>query len=105
VIMNAQIQRRLRGQILRLLRESHEAQRPRLDDVTLAGVLERLQFDVTVNLVKTLVEDLGQRQLLKYERERDLISGKVSLRRIQILPRGRDVLDGIEVEKSVELID
>jgi hypothetical protein len=100
----AERQRRLRGEILRLVRENHERQDSRIDDVTLAGVLERLRFDVSVNMVRTLLQDMEQRGLLKFSQERDRVTGKVSIRAIEITPRGSDVLDGTIEDRSVEVI-
>jgi transcription initiation factor IIE alpha subunit len=100
----AQLQKRLRGEILKLVRENHERQDPRMDDVTLAGVLERLHFDVTVNLIRTLLQDLEERGLISFYQDRDRMTGRVSIRTIQITPRGRDVLDGTVEDRSVEVI-
>jgi hypothetical protein len=103
-IAKGERERRLRGEILRLLRECHENQQAAYDDVVLAGVLDRLRFDVSVNLVRALLQDLKERGLVKYVEEKDRVTGKSSIRAIKILPRGRDVLDGTEEEKSVDLI-
>src|SRR5258708_35707746 len=98
---NAQVKRRLRGEILKLVYENHESQRTRLDDVTLAGVLERLGFDVFVNLVRELLQDLGERDCLKFEEQRNRLTGEVSIRKIQILPRGRDVIEKTSLDPAV----
>jgi len=100
---NAQVKRRLRGEILKLVYENHESQRSRLDDVTLAGVLERLGFDVYVNLVQEIVEDLGERDCVKFEEEKNRITGKKSIRKIQILPRGRDVIEKTICDAAVDV--
>jgi ribosomal protein S19E (S16A) len=103
-VVRAERERRLRGEILRLLRECHENQQSAYDDVVLAGVLDRLHFDVSVNLVRALLQDLKERGLVKYVQEKDRVTGKISIREIKILPRGRDVLDQTVEDKSVELI-
>lgn len=100
---NAQIKRRLRGEILKLVYENHERQNTRLDDITLAGVLERLGFDVYVNLVQEILEDLCERGCVKYEEEKNRITGKKSLRKIQILPRGRDVIEKTISDAAVDV--
>jgi hypothetical protein len=92
-----QQKRRLRGMILQLVYENHEKQKHRLDDVTLTGVLERLQFDVYTNLVRELVQDLGERKFLTFDETRDRDSGRVAIRKIQISPSGRDI-----VEKTIK---
>lgn len=99
----AQIKRRLRGMILRLVYENHEKQNHRLDDVTLTGVLERLQFDVYVNLVREVLQDLEERKLINFEQQRDRYTGKTAIRKIQILPAGRDVIEGTTSDPAVDV--
>jgi hypothetical protein len=100
---NAQMKRRLRGKILALIYENHEAQRTRLDDITLAGVLERLGFDVYGNLVRELLQDLGERGCLQFNQDKNRITGEVSIRQIQILPRGRDVIEKTISDAAVDV--
>jgi hypothetical protein len=100
---NAQMKRRLRGKILALIYENHELQRSRLDDITLAGVLERLGFDVYGNLVRELLQDLGERGCLQFNQEKNRVSGEVSIRQIQILPRGRDVVEKTIGDAAVDV--
>ena len=100
---NAQVKRRLRGEILKLVYENHESQRTRLDDVMLAGVLERLGFDVYVNLVQEILQDLGERACVKFDEQKNPITGKVSIRKIQILPRGRDVVEKTVADAAVDV--
>ncbi|HLZ93361.1 MAG TPA: hypothetical protein VKQ28_16775 [Candidatus Acidoferrum sp.] len=102
-MINAQMKRRLRGKILSLIYENHESQRTRLDDITLAGVLERLGFDVYGNLVRELLQDLGERGCLKFNQEKNRVNGEVSIRQIQILPRGRDVVEKTVGDAAVDV--
>jgi transcription initiation factor IIE alpha subunit len=102
-MINAQVKRRLRGEILKLIYENHESQRTRLDDVTLAGVLERLGFDVYVNLVRELLQDLQERNCVKFEEEKNRRTGEMTIRKIQILPRGSDVVEETIVEPAVDV--
>jgi hypothetical protein len=89
--------------ILRLVYENHEAQKHRLDDVTLTGVLERLQFDAYVNLTRELLQDLKERGLLNFEQERDRTRGSVAIRKIQITPKGRDIVEGTTADPAVDV--
>src|SRR5258707_7234557 len=100
---NAQVKRRLRGEILKLVYENHESQRSRLDSVTLAGVLERLGFDVYVNLVNEIVQDLGERQCVKFDEKKNPLNGRVTIRQIQILPRGRDAVEKTLTDAGVDV--
>jgi len=99
--VDSQTKKRLRGVILKLVYQNHERQKHRLDDVTLTGVLERLHFDVYVNLVRELLQDMGERELLKFLEERNRQHGGVSIRQIQIRPRGRDIIEGTAADPAV----
>ncbi|MGH7936715.1 MAG: hypothetical protein ACREF8_06875, partial [Chthoniobacterales bacterium] len=101
--LSPQHKRRLRGMILKLVYENHEAQNHRLDDVTLTGVLERLQFDVYVNAVRELLQDLGERGLLSFKQERDRTTGRISIRQVQISPKGRDLVENTTSDPAVEV--
>lgn len=103
MITGPQIKRRLRGVVLKLVYENHEAQRNRLDDVTLTGVLERLQFDVYVNLVREILQDLKERGLVQFDGQRDRITGQSSIRKIEITPSGRDIIEKTSSNPAVEV--
>ena len=102
-VINAQQKRRLRGAVLKLVYENHEAQGHRLDDVTLTAVLERLQFDVYVNLVREILQDLEERRYVSFYTERNREKGSVALRKIQILPGGRDLIEKTTTDAAVEV--
>jgi len=99
----AQYKRRLRGMILKLVYENHERQEHRLDDITLTGVLERLQFDVYVNLVRETLQDLGERGLLTFQEVRDRKRGVYSIRKIQISPLGRDLVERTKTDPAIDM--
>jgi hypothetical protein len=100
---NAQQKRRLRGTILKLIYEQHEAQQHRLDDVTLTGVLERLQYEVYVNLVRELLQDLDERGFLSFDTEKNRVTGARSIRKIKITPDGRDIIENTTSDPAVEV--
>lgn len=89
--------------VLKLIYENHEAQKNRLDDVTLTGVLERLQFDVYVNLVREILQDLRERGLVSFDGQKDRISGSYAIRKIQITPGGRDIIEKTSSNPAVEV--
>jgi len=103
MIANAQLKRRLRGVVLRLVYENHEAQGHRLDDVTLTGVLERLGFDAYVNLTREILEDLAERGFATINEERDRLTGKKAIRKVQITPAGRDIIERTKVDPAVDV--
>jgi len=89
--------------MLKLIYENNEAQQHRLDDVTLTGVLERLQFDVYVNLVRELLQDLEERRLISFESEKNRTTGAMAIRKIQITPSGRDIIERTTSDPAVEV--
>jgi transcription initiation factor IIE alpha subunit len=99
----AQIKRRLRGVVLNVVYQGHERQCARLDDVVLAAVLERLQYDVHVNLVREILQDLEERRFVSFCSEKNRMTGTVSIRRIQITPGGRDIIEKTSSDPGVEV--
>jgi len=100
---NVQHKRRLRGKMLKLVYENHEAQGHRLDDVTLASVLERLLFDAPMNLVREILQDLQERRFISFDLERDRSTGAIAIRRIQVTPSGRDIIEETLSDPAVEV--
>jgi hypothetical protein len=98
-----QQKRRLRGEILRLLYEQHEKQEHRLDDVTLCGVLERLRFDVWMDLVRELLQDLGEREMITFVETRDRKRGEVRISTIMIRPKGRSIIEGDVTDPAIDV--
>jgi hypothetical protein len=98
-----QLKRRLRGEILRLLYENHEKQQSRLDDVTLTGVLERLRFDVYVNLIRELLQDLNEREMIWFNEDRDRTRGEVRISQIMIRPKGRSIIEGDVTDPAIDV--
>jgi len=96
--------RRLRGEVLKVIYKNHGAQQARMDEMTLTSVLEGLHFDVHVNLVREILHDLKDRGLVSFEEPRDRRSGASPIRQIQITPEGRDIIEktgrnpGVEVD-------
>ncbi|MGD0014841.1 MAG: hypothetical protein ABSD56_10515 [Bryobacteraceae bacterium] len=94
--MDNALRRRLRGLLLVLIYENHEQQRHRLDDLTLWGALDRLHFDIARNEIRTLLQDLAERDCIAFTEDRNLETGHTALRQIMLRPHGRDL-----VEKTV----
>lgn len=90
----AEARRRLRGEILELVCEGHDAQHSRFTDAILWGVLQRLKYDCSQNEVATLLQDLKARGLLEFNQEKRGRSNEVRITLIQITPRGRDLVEG-----------
>ncbi len=94
---------RLRGRILHLLYENQEEQGSRLESLVLHGVLDRLHFDISINGLHTLLQDLKDRSYVKFKQDKNKRTGEVILYHIQITAAGRDLLEGFEKDKAVEL--
>jgi hypothetical protein len=90
---NSQFHRRLRGVILQQIAGNHERQEHRLDDRTLTAVLEQLQYDVHRDLVQMLLQDLRERGMLSFIGDKNRKTGEISARKIEITPKGRDLLE------------
>jgi DNA-binding PadR family transcriptional regulator len=102
-MIQAEFNRRLRRAILDILRDVEKNQTALLDAITLTGVLERLHYDVSVNEIRSLLQDMQERGLIEFQKFKDKETGKIRLQKIKMLPRGRDVLDGIEKEPAVDM--
>lgn len=102
-VLSTEHKRRLRGVILQLVYENQESQRSRLDDLSLHAALERLHYDVSRNQVKTLLQDLAERGYLSSTIEKNRDTGQVYLRKIQITPSGRDVVEKTRNDEAVEV--
>ena len=94
--------RRLRGEVLKLIYENHEAQQAWMDELTLTSVLEGLRFDVHVNLVREILHDLKQRGFVSFDEQRDRVTGGSPIRLIQITPAGRDIIEKTGSSLAVE---
>ena len=96
--------RRLRGVVLKLLRLNQKDRKPRLDDITIWGVLSDLKHRDSINEVRTVLNDLHDRNCISYDEDRDDHTGEVSYRKIRIDPRGVDLVEGVEQDPAVEVV-
>jgi len=101
--MDAATKRRVRFIIVQLVYEKHERQEHRFNDVLLAGGLARLKYDIHVNMVRTLLQDLFDRGLVSYEEMKDSESGKVSIDKIKLTPEGRTLVEDNERNPLAEV--
>ncbi len=96
--------RRLRGVVLKLIRLNQKDRKPRLDDITIWGVLSDLKHKISINEVRTVLNDLHDRKCISYDELRDDYRGEVSYRKIRIEPRGVDLVEGVEQDPAVEVV-
>lgn len=95
--------RRLRGAILTLIYDNHARQSHRLEMLTLAGALERLFFECSLNDLVTVLQDLRERGYLTFEETKDKWTRRVRIGQIQITPSGRDVVEGTRKDPAIEI--
>ena len=98
--------KRLRGQILELLRARHDSRQSRMDSTELWSALVRgLAFDVSKDEVTTMCEDLESRGYIRFELNQRLYDqrGERLYMRIELCPKGRDVLEGTLPDPAVEI--
>jgi hypothetical protein len=96
--------KRLRGTILELVNEGHQQQRSRMDDVVLWGVLRKLQYDVGMNDVRTVLQDVKDRGYLVFQEDRNRKTNELRISLIMITPRGRDVVEGTILDPAVHVL-
>lgn len=93
-ILQAEHVKLIRGVILRMVYDSHRKQQSHPGLLTLAGALERLFYDVSLNDLLTILQDLKERGYLEFVQTKDRWTGHVGISRIGITPRGRDLVEG-----------
>lgn len=91
--LSPEVARRLRGQILTLLRVRHNQQRSRMDDVALTHALQSLAFTVSINDVVTLLQDLGDRGYVRFLPRHSDMTRRVYLEKIELTAAGRDQVE------------
>jgi hypothetical protein len=85
--------RRLRGQILLLLRARHNVQASRYDDVGVTHALQSLAFEIGIGDAVTILQDLEGRGYVRYVQRHDSVTGRVYLEKIELTPAGRDQVE------------
>jgi hypothetical protein len=96
--------KRLRGEILELVDEGHQEQRSRLNDLVVWGVLQKLKYDVSQNDVITMLQDLESRGYLRFVQDKNRRTGEIRISQIEILPAGRDLLEGTITNEAVHVL-
>ena len=99
--LDAQLNKRLRGAILEILNTRHGAQQSRIDHVALWHIMLDLRFDLGENDLLTLLQDLHDRDLLRYEENRDRRTNRVSVSKLQLTPAGRDLCEGTKIDPAI----
>jgi hypothetical protein len=80
--------RRRRGIILKLIREGHENQLPRMDDFEMWTMLLQMGQSVGRQQVVTLLQDLAVLDYLEFKSTMNDVTGNVELSQIQLTAAG-----------------
>ena len=101
--LDFQTKRAAREAILKLVYQKAEAQEHRYDDVRLLSALDQLAFVLYRDVIHELLQDLSDRGYIAYQQDRKLFrkKGELSIHSIQLTPRGRDIVEGIERDPAI----
>jgi hypothetical protein len=80
--------RRRRGIILKLIREGHENQLPRLDDLELWTMLLKMAQTMGRDQVVTLLQDLRVLDYIDYKQTMNELTGRIELSQIELTAAG-----------------
>jgi hypothetical protein len=96
--------KRMRGMILELLQTNHDQQGTRFDSSMLWHALVcGLGFDASENDVMTTLQDLCGRGYISYTEIRNVKKGEYRIVKIELTPKGRDLLEETIVDAAVDL--
>ncbi|ODU52204.1 MAG: hypothetical protein ABT07_01365 [Microbacterium sp. SCN 70-10] len=96
------MKKRFRGEVLRMLAVRHGQQQSRMDDVALCHALRSLAWEVDLNDVVTILQEMQGRNWVKFRQLRSIYNRRVELSQIEILPDGQDLYDQTTQNPAVE---
>jgi hypothetical protein len=97
------MKRKLRREILRILSTTHAQQKSRLDDLAICHLLRQIAWDVDMNDIVTILQDMCGRGWVKYRQLRNVYMRRVQLLEVEILPLGQDVYDQVVSDPAMEV--
>lgn len=80
--VDAIVKRRVRGVILKLVLQKHERQEHRYDDYTLLAALDRLSFELYLDIVREILQDMEERDLIAFEERKNRKTGETAISKI-----------------------
>jgi hypothetical protein len=95
---------RFRGEVLTILAGRHLAQGSRLDDLQVCAALQSNGWDCEMKDVVTILQDMQGRNWVKFEQERNQVTRRVMLYRIEICPEGQDLADELTHHPAVSFL-
>lgn len=94
--------KRFRGEVLRMLAVRHGQQQSRMDDVALCHALRSLAWEVDINDVVTILQEMKVRQWVEYRQIKSIYARRMELSQIEIMPGGQDLVDQTTTNPAVE---
>jgi hypothetical protein len=99
-VLDPMAARQLRGLILTLVYVNHRRQNARLTSTVIRGTLQREGYQFSRNDVMAMIQDLKDRDFLRYSSMRDG-DGRSFIFAIEITARGRDLVDELITDPAV----
>ena len=84
--------KRRRGIVLKLVRQGHEAQLPRMDDFEVFAMLQELGHSVGRDQVLTMLQDLLMLGYLGFHQKTNEITGRIEVSGIELTATGLSVV-------------
>lgn len=94
--------KRLRGVVIEVLYGRHAAQLSRADHVLLWHTVQDLGCDVGENELITTLQDLADRDCVKYRESKNRYTNRVEISLIQLTPRGRDLAEKTVTDPAIQ---
>jgi hypothetical protein len=92
-----------RGEVLRMLSTVHGQQMSRMDDVALCHALRSLAWDIDINDVVTILQEMKGRNWVTFRQIKGIYNKRAELSQIEILPDGQDLVDQTTTNPAVEI--
>ena len=94
--------KRTRGAIIELLYTRHERQQSRVDHVALWHIMQDLRFDLGENEVITVLQDLADRNYVRFDQRKNRYTNRVEITLIQLTSKGRDLKEETITDPAVQ---
>jgi hypothetical protein len=96
------MKKRFRGEVLRMLAVRHGQQQSRMDDVALCHALRSLAWEVDINDVVTILQEMKQREWVTFRFIKSIYNRRTEISQIEIMPAGQDLMDQTTTNPAVE---
>ena len=96
------MKKRFRGEVLRMLAVGHGRQQSRMDDVAMCHALRSLAWDIDINDVVTILQEMKLRNWVSFRQIKSIYNSRAELSQVEILPDGQDLVDQTTTNPAVE---